>query len=102
MKEPRLRPRAEADLIERTRHHVAEGGAALGERFFDAALGALDVISNMPGIGSPRVEELTEIPGLRRAPVEGFPCGWFYVEHDDFIDVLRLLADRQELTQLLD
>lgn len=101
MKELRLRPRADADLIERTRHYAGEGGRELGERFFDAAIRALDAVGEMPGIGSPRVGELAEVPGLRRVRVEGFSCGWFYVERADFIDVVRLLADRQDLIGLL-
>lgn len=102
MKELRLRPRAEEDLIERTGHYGGAGGSAVGERFFDASVRALDAVGEMPGIGSPRVGERADVPGLRRVPVEGFPCGWFYIERDDFIDVIRLLADRQDLAALFD
>ena len=51
----RLRPLAEADLIERTRYYRREGGDQLGERFFGAAIAALDAIGRMPGAGSPRM-----------------------------------------------
>ena len=50
-----------------------------------------------PGIGSPRVGELIDVPGLRRVGVAGFGCGWLYVERDEAIDVVRLLADPQDL-----
>lgn len=55
----------------------------------------------MPGIGSPIIGELTGVPGLRRVGVDGFPCGWFYFEREDHLDVVRLLAERQDLETLL-
>ena len=97
----RLRPLAEADLIERTDHYRREGGERLGQRFFDAAVTALDAIGRMPGAGSPRVGELCGIPGLRVRRVASFPCGWFYFVTDDHVDVVRLLADAQDLPTIL-
>jgi len=96
-----LRPLAEADLIERTRYYRREGGDSLGERFFDAAVTALDAIGRMPGAGSPRIGELCGIPGLRVRRVLSFPCGWFYFVADDHVDVVRLLTDAQDLPTFL-
>lgn len=96
-----LRPLAEADLIERTHYYRREGGDRLGERFFDAAVAALDAIGRMPGAGSPHVGELCGIPGLRVRRVPSFPCGWFYFVADDHVDVVRLLADAQDLPTVL-
>jgi toxin ParE1/3/4 len=92
-----LRPLAEADLVERTRYYRREGGDSLGERFFDAAVAALAAIGRMPGAGSPSVGELCGIPGLRVPRIVGFPCGWFYFVTQDHVDVVRLLADAQDL-----
>jgi toxin ParE1/3/4 len=97
-----LRPLARSDLIERTRHYRRVGGVALGERFFDAATVALEVLGSTPGLGSPRVGELIGLRGLRRMSVKGFPCGWLYLELADTCDVVRLLADRQDLATILD
>ena len=96
-----LRPLAEADLVERTRYYRREGGDGLGERFFDAAVAALHGTSRMPGAGSPRVGELCGIAGLRVGRVAGFPCGWFYFVANDHVDVVRLLADSQDLPTIL-
>jgi toxin ParE1/3/4 len=96
-----LRPLAEADLIERTHYYRREGGDGLGERFFAAAVAALDAIGRTPGAGSPRVGELCGIPGLRVRRVLSFPCGWFYFVADDHVDVVRLLADAQDLPTIL-
>lgn len=101
MKPANLRPLAEVDLVERTQHYRDGGGVELGERFFDAAIAALTSIEELPGIGSPTVGELIGIDGLRRIGVEGFPCGWLYRERDHHLDVIRLLADRQDIAQLL-
>ena len=65
--------------------------------FFDAAIKALGAIGRMPGAGSPRVGELCGIRGLRARRVVGFPCGWFSFVTQDHVDVVRLLADAQDL-----
>lgn len=97
----RLRPLAEADLVERTRSYRREGGDQLGDRFFGAAIAALDAIGLMPGAGSPRMGELCGVPGLRFRSVPDFPCGWSYFIADDHVDVVRLLAEAQDLPALL-
>lgn len=101
MKPAQLRPLAEQDLIERTRYYVAAEDAVLGERFFDEAIAALRSVEAMPGIGSPLVGELIGVDGLRRIGVTGFPCGWFSIERGEHLDVVRLLADKQDLEDLL-
>lgn len=96
-----LRPLAENDLVERTRYYRQQGGDELGARFFDTAIEVLNVISRMPGAGSPRLAELCDIPGLRFQRVSGFPCGWCYFIGDDHVDVVRLVADAQNLPAVL-
>ncbi|WP_419911933.1 type II toxin-antitoxin system RelE/ParE family toxin [Candidatus Poriferisodalis sp.] len=101
MTDIRLRPLAEADLVERSKHYKSEGGDSLGERFFDAAIEALRDIERMPGAGSSRIGELAGIDGLRSCRLERFPCGWFYFERSDHADVVRLLAYAQDLETIL-
>jgi toxin ParE1/3/4 len=95
----RLRPLAEADLLERARYQSTEGGTDLGVRFFDAAVALLRAIEEMPNAGSPRVGELSNIPGLRVRRIEGFPVGWFV--RPDHADVVRLLSDSEDLPVVL-
>ena len=97
----RLRPLAETDLIERTRYDRDEGGEQLGGRFFDTAVVPLRAIEQVPWAGSPRTGELCEIPGLRVRRIARFPCGWFSFVHADHLDVVRLLADAQDLSAML-
>ena len=101
MKPAELLPLAGADLVERARYYQGSGGDELGRRFFAAALDALRSAEFMPGIGSPLIGQIIDIPEMRRMGVVGFPCGWFYIERDDHLDVIRLLADRQDLRALL-
>ncbi len=97
----RLRPLAEVDLVDRTRYYQREGDDQLAERFFGAAIATLDAIGRMPGAGSPRLAELCGVPGLRFRSVGGFSCGWFYFIAADHVDVVRLLAEAQDLPALL-
>lgn len=84
-----------------TRFYRTAGGEELGRRFFDAALAAVKRIERMPGSGSLRLGELCHVAGLRDWPVEGFPVRWYYFEHLDHLDVVRLLGDAQDLPAIL-
>jgi toxin ParE1/3/4 len=101
LKPAHLRPQAEADLIEATRYYAKEGSVELAERMFDAAIAALEPIQQMPTMGSPRLGQLCEIPGLRSWRVKGFPMQWLYFEASDHLDVVRLLGDRQDIVAIL-
>ena len=102
MKPASIRPLAEHDLIEQTRHYADVAGPALAERFFEAAIAALRSVEATPGLGSPRVGEILDLAGLRRVGIVGFPCGWIYLERTDTLDVVRLLAAREDLARVLD
>lgn len=101
MKPARLRPQAEADLLEAARHYAEQGSVELAERMFDAAIAALGPIERLPGIGSPRLGQLCEIPGLRSWRVTDFPMQWLYFESEHHLDVVRLLGDRQDIVAIL-
>lgn len=100
-KPARLRPQAEADLVEATQFYAQQGGIELAERMFDAALAALGPIERMPAMGSPRLGQLCDIPGLRCWRVAEFPMQWLYFEAADHLDVVRLLGDRQDIVAIL-
>ena len=102
MKPAHLRPQAEADLQEATRHYASAGSIELAERMFDAAIAALEPIERMPGLGSPRLGQLCDIRGLRARRVNGFPMQWLYFETADHLDVVRLVGDRQDIIAILD
>jgi len=101
VKPAHLRPQAETDLLEAAAHYTTEGSVELAERIFDAAIAALEAIERMPGMGSPRLGQLCEIPGLRSWRVTDFPMQWPYFETEDHLDVVRLLGDRQDNIAIL-
>lgn len=101
MTEVRLRPLAEIDLVDRAQRHRAEGGDELGTRFFDAAVVTLGAIGRMPGAGSLHLAESCGVPGLRIRRVPGFRCGWLYLVRADHVDIVRLLADAQDIPSLI-
>ena len=41
------------------------------------------------------------VDGLRSRRLARFPCGWFYFERADHVDVVRLLAYAQDLETVL-
>ena len=49
----------------------------------------------------PLAGELCEIPGLRVRRIAGFPCGWYYFVRTSHVDVVRLLADAEDLPAIL-
>ena len=68
---------------------------------FDAAIAALETIERRPAMGSPRMGQLCELPGLRSWRVTGFPMQWLYFEVPDHLDVVRLVGDRQDILAIL-
>ncbi len=101
MKRSHLRAQAEADLVQAARQYAKEDSVALAERMFDAALAALNSIERTPAMGSPRLGQLCEIPGLRSWSIADFPMQWLYFEADDHLDVVRLLGDREDIVAIL-
>ena len=64
----------------------------------NVALGKLEL---EPGIGSPTLGKDLGIPYLRTWRVTGFPLPWFCFKHDDHLDVVRLVGERQDIATIL-
>jgi toxin ParE1/3/4 len=62
---------------------------------------ALDAIGRVPGAGWQRIGEVCGIDGLCVRRIPNFPCGWFYFASGDRVDVVRLLADAQDIAAVL-
>ena len=101
MKPARLRLSAKRDLSDAAVYYAERGGEALGENLLAQALSALARIESMPGIGSPDSGQRIGLPSLRVWRLKVFAMRWFYFERDAHLDVVRLLADRQDIAAIL-
>jgi toxin ParE1/3/4 len=100
VKPARLRPAAEDDLVTKTQYFRSISGEELGASFFDEALKALGRLEKSPRSGSSRFGEWCGIPDLRTWRIPRFPVRWYYLERNEFLDVVRLLSDREENREL--
>lgn len=101
MKGVKLRESAEQDLVDAASYLAQHAGQAMAERLIDEALAALESVRRMPTMGSPRLGQLCDIPGLRSWRVAVFDMQWFYFDTPTALDVVRLLADRQDISAIL-
>lgn len=67
----------------------------------DALERVYDLIGRHPGAGSTRYGHDLDLRGLRTVPVDGFPYLVFYLEHDDYVDVWRVLHTRRDIPSSL-
>lgn len=88
-----------AQARDEVRHSTAwyrkEGGTALAQRWATALEGALRHIGTHPQSGITRYAVQLKLDGLRFWPVVGFPYLVFYIEHDQHIDVGRVLHGKR-------
>ena len=101
MKPAILRPQARRDRQVEVRYPRKEAGSKVALRVIAATNSALDQIELEPGIGSPVLGKILEIPDLRTWRVDKFPLLWFYIERNDYLDVVRLLGERQDIAAIL-
>ena len=101
MKPAVLRPQALRDQQGEVRYYRKEGGARVAVRVAKATNAALDQVELDPGIGSPTLGKLLGIPGLRTWRVSKFPLLWCYFEFGEYLDVVRLLVERQDIAAIL-
>lgn len=88
---------ARRDIEQSADHYFREGGVALELRFLAAVETAIDHIARHPASGSLRYADLASLPDLRFWPVQHFPFLIFYIEHEDRVDVWRVLHSERDL-----
>ena len=91
------REQASRDVDAAVAYYRAEADqpAALG--FIDALERAYAHIGRHPAAGSPRYAHELNLPGLRSWPLSRYPYLVFYVEHQDHIDVWRVLHGQRDI-----
>lgn len=100
MKPVRLRPRARQDRRDEVRYYRDEAGPRIAARLVKALRRALDALEENPGIGSPALGRAIGIEGLRTWLVDGFPLAFWYFERESYVDVARLVGQRQDALRI--
>lgn len=101
MKPAIVRPQARTDLRTEIVYYRKHASKLIANQLASATDDALRHLQHNPGTGSPRIGQMLDIPGLRSWRVSGFPLIWFYFEREDYLDVVRLLGERQDILSIL-
>jgi toxin ParE1/3/4 len=99
VKVKRVVPRAIAnrDAEAAIEFYLREDAVRVALGFIDALEEAYAHIGRHPAAGSPRYAHELNLPGLRSWPLRGYPHLVFYVEHEDHIDVWRVLHGHRDV-----
>ncbi|MCU0940275.1 MAG: type II toxin-antitoxin system RelE/ParE family toxin [Burkholderiaceae bacterium] len=100
MKAVRLRPRARQDRRDEVRWYRDEAGTRVAAKLVKALQRALAALEHSPAIGSPALGREIGIDGLRTWRIDGFPLTFWYFERAEFIDVARLVGQRQDALRI--
>ncbi|MCW6050985.1 type II toxin-antitoxin system RelE/ParE family toxin [Lyngbya sp. CCAP 1446/10] len=96
-----IRPMASFDIDEQFAY-IATNNFDAALRFFDAARQTFSQLAQMPAIGSLYSIENPRLVGLRKWAVRGFDKHLiFYVERDEYIEIVRLLHAARDLPEIL-
>ena len=101
MKPAVQRALAQQDISNAFDHYLSVASAAIATDFvfeFDACM---QRIEHFPGAGSIRYAELLDVDGLRFVIVNRYPYLVFYFERPDYLDVVRLLRQLQDIPAIL-
>lgn len=96
MRAVRLRPRARKDRRDEVRYYRGEAGPQVAAKLVKALQRALAALARNPAIGSPALGREIGIGGLRTWRIDGFPLTFWYFERADYVDVARLVGQRQD------
>lgn len=78
-------------------HYLNEGAGKAALGFIKALEQAFAHIGRHPASGSPRYTHDLNLPGLRAWPLTRHPYIVFYIEHENFIDVWRVLHGQHDI-----
>lgn len=87
---------ANRDVDEALTYYLKEAGDQVSLGFVDALEKAYAYLGRHAPTGSPRYAHELNLPGLRMWPLARYPYLVFYVEHNDHIDVWRVLNSQRD------
>ena len=88
---------ASRDVDEAIDHCLGEGAFKAALDLVEALEKAYNHIGRQPASGSPRYAHELNLPGLRFWPLTRLPCLVFYFEHDEHVDVWRVLHGQRDI-----
>jgi toxin ParE1/3/4 len=91
------RDRAKRDVDDAVADYLNEHAESVALGLVDALEDAYALLSRHPAIGASRYAHELDIIGLRSWPLPRFPYAIFYIEHEDYIDVWRVLHSRRDV-----
>jgi toxin ParE1/3/4 len=94
------RAAADEDIGEAVDYYAVES-VATADRFIDELKRLVQLIGKTPRIGSPRYSHELNIANLRFQKMGKFPYLIFYVEHEEYIDILRVLHEHRDMPSKL-
>lgn len=92
-----LTTQARRDIRQATAWYRKEGGAPLAQRWVDAVEAALRHIGAHPLTGSTRYAVQLTLDALRFWSIDSFPYLVFYVEHEQQIEIGRVLHVKRDI-----
>ena len=92
---------ANQDVDDAIEYYLEQDAVEAAFGFIDALEKAYNRIGHHPTAGSPRYAHALGIPDLRFWLISGYPYLVFYVEHDDHIDVWRVLHGQRDMAAWL-
>jgi len=94
---------AEQDILHQVEWYAEKGLPAVGLRFRDAVLNAIDALAAMPGAGPPKFINDPRLSGLRSWPVEDFDeFRVYYLARPELLIVVRVLHGKRDIGALLE
>ncbi len=92
------RPKAAED-VESHAIYIAEGSIDAALRFLERAEQTIKGLALFPSSGAPFPSSVPKLAGMRTKLVKDFPNHVvFYVEHDESIEVVRVLRGGQDMS----
>ncbi len=79
-----------------------ERGGEVAERLVVNIKRASGQLRRHPGIKSPLLGQQVNIPDLRTWEIADYPRVLIYIEREKYVDIVRLLVQRQDLSAILD
>lgn len=103
MRKKAVRPREVAlrDIECAVDYYIAEAGVDAAFGFADSLEAAYRAIADRPAAGSARYADQVAVPGLRSRMLKRFPYLVFYYEHEDHIEIWRVLHAERDIPNSL-